>query len=240
MGRGAVKDTGTLCGRAPRAPASLRVPAHLETRPLGGPAHPTRTCCARARPPSPSRLLPRLLALHTPALLRPPSQRCPPVLCAGRYHWNLRDCPLCARRCAKPGLVQSSQTLRGKRLTAPLPRLSGVWPFARGHADLYTHPDGSHLATELQFLPFTSVTTLGPPNCSGGQNNHTGGWHRDAPTMCQTVGASFHLPEARGIYYSHHTGEERDAEKRCWPPHPGSPTPGPMPQLLGSINPPLY
>ncbi|KAM7327077.1 hypothetical protein ACRRTK_013444 [Alexandromys fortis] len=29
---------------------------------------------------------------------------------------TFRDCPLCARRCAKPGLVQSSQTLRAFRL----------------------------------------------------------------------------------------------------------------------------
>lgn len=199
------------CAQGTRLPARARAPG--DPARSGAPPIP-RAPAARApvHPLPPGSCPASSLSTHLPcSALHPDAAHLSFV--RGGITGTFRDCPLCARRCAKPGLVQSSQTLRGKRLTAPLPRLSEVWPFAQGHADLNTHPDGSHLATEPQRLPFTSVTTLGPPNYSGGKNNHTGGWHRDAPTVCQTFSASFHLPEAQGIYHSHLTGEERDTEK---------------------------
>lgn len=99
-GGGPLKTQGRFAAVRPGNPPPCACPRTWRPRPLGGPAHPTRTCCARARPPSPSRLLPRLLALHTPALLCPPSRSCPPVLCAGRYHWNLQGLPtMCQALC---------------------------------------------------------------------------------------------------------------------------------------------
>lgn len=98
-GDGDVKDTGALGARAPGLLARRRVPAHLETLPAPG-TRPSHAHLLRARPPArqpahplPPLLLPRLLVLRTPALLRPPSRRCPPVLCAGRYLWVLQGGP---------------------------------------------------------------------------------------------------------------------------------------------------
>lgn len=88
-GDGDVKDTGTLCVREPGLPALWRVPAHLETPPARG-TRPSHAHLLRARPPILS--LPGSCpasSLRTPAPLRPPSRRCPPVLCAGRYYWVL-------------------------------------------------------------------------------------------------------------------------------------------------------
>lgn len=147
----------------PGRPPLWRMPAHLETPPARGP-RPSRAHLPRAR--APVHLLPpgsgpaSSLSAHLPrSALHPDAAHLSFV--RGGTTGSFRDCPLCARRRAKPELAQSSQTLGGKRLAAPLPRLSGVWPFAQGHADLNTHADGSHLATEPQCLPWDFSTALG-------------------------------------------------------------------------------
>lgn len=82
VGRGAVKDTGTLCGRAPREPASLRVPAHLETPPARGP-RPSHAHLLRARQST--------LSLPAPA----PPPRSPHTCPAPPSIPTLPTCPLC-------------------------------------------------------------------------------------------------------------------------------------------------
>lgn len=160
---GTLKTQGRFASVRPVYPPSGACPRTWRPRPLGGPAHPTRTCCARARPSSPSPApAPPPRSPHTcPA---PPSiptlPTCP--LC-GAVPGSFREGPLCARRCAKPELLQSSQPLRGKRLEALLPRLSGVWPFAQGPGKL-EHPSQclpfGHRATVL--FPFTSTSVNNP------------------------------------------------------------------------------
>ena len=189
--------------RVPSSGLLARAPAHLEPPPARGPAHSTRTCCARARLAALALPLswPRLPTLGAPAPL-PPSRDAAHLsfvpggtIRSGQL--SFRERPLCARRRAKPDLCNPHRPSAVGASALPRPGNSGVWPFAQGHADLNPHPD-AHLITKLQRLPIvsTSVIASGPPNRSGRQNNHTGGRHHGVLNVCQAFTASFHFPSS--------------------------------------------
>lgn len=188
---GTLKTQGRLASVRPLYPPSGACPRTWRPRPLGGSAHPTRTCCARARPSSPSPApAPPPRSPHTcPA---PPSIRtlptCPlcgavPLDPSGRARYVPGAVPsLGSCNPPSPSLVSASSLLsQGSARCGHLPRV---------HANLNIHLNASHLATEPQrffpshphlLQPWDIPTPLGDR-----KKDHTGDWHCVAPTMCRT------------------------------------------------------
>lgn len=192
--------------RLPQSPSSGGAPAHLETPPARGPAHSTRTCCARAP------ACPRV----SPLLAPPPHSRstcpapAPPSRDAAHLSFvrggtirsgqlSFRERPLCARRSAKPDLFNSHRPSAVGASAVPRPRRSGVWPFAQGHADLNPHP-GARLTTKLQRLPIASASVMAPggalPIAQGDKTITLVAGICGALYVCQAFTASFHFPSS--------------------------------------------
>lgn len=156
-GRRALKTQGRFPavgqGGAPPPVASLQARVRSPGDPARAGPRPLRThllrarapACPPSRSPSPSPASP--LPAHLPcARPPPPSPRDAAHLSfvrAGTIRSGqlpFRERPLCARRCAKPDLCNPHRPCVVGASAVPRPRRSGVWPFARGHAELNPIP----------------------------------------------------------------------------------------------------
>lgn len=170
-----VKDIGTLSSDGPvgvlptlcqHPVASRRAPAHLETPPEWGSAHLTRTCCARASPPSLS---------PSPG----PASRLPEHLPCSQHPWdaahlsfvrgsNIRsgqlsfgERPLYARHCAKPVLCIPHRPSAVGVFTVPPPKAQrGVAICPESHKlEPSSRCPFNHQATSL---PTVSTSVIAP------------------------------------------------------------------------------